>query len=195
MAILFCRAKQTFHHTVSAAFDGPCRRARAARRRGGPVPVPVPPQPSDCRGYKRVGRIGAPPAGGPPAGLAGARAGGPGPGPARARPVAAPSGTVITALCDAKFHFNRGSRTLAQMQNRHPGRWHHIKRLPPAQCAGGAPPPGPGLGPGQASGNPYPFASFTHLSYTRDMTWISYLEKVLTSYTRDMTWISQMQII
>ena len=23
-----------------------------------------------------------------------------------------------------------------------------------------------------ASGNPYPFASFTHLSYTRDMTWI-----------------------
>ena len=45
------------------------------------------------------------------------------------------------------------------------------------------------------SGNPYPFASFTHLSYTRDMTWISYLEKVMTSYTRDMTWISQMQII
>ena len=45
------------------------------------------------------------------------------------------------------------------------------------------------------SGNPYPFASFTHLSYIRDMTWISYLEKVMTSYTRDMSWISQMQII
>ena len=47
----------------------------------------------------------------------------------------------------------------------------------------------------QSSGNPYPFASFTHLPYTRDMTWISYLEKVMTSYTRDMTWISRMQII
>ena len=46
-----------------------------------------------------------------------------------------------------------------------------------------------------ASGNPYPFTSFTHLSYTRDMTWISYLEKVMTSYTMDMTWIFQMQII
>ena len=46
-----------------------------------------------------------------------------------------------------------------------------------------------------ASGNPYPFASFTNLSYTRDMTWISYLEKVMTSYTIDMTWISQMRII
>ena len=40
----------------------------------------------------------------------------------------------------------------------------------------------------RSSGNPYPFASFTHLSYTRDMTWISHLEKFMTSYTRDMTW-------
>ena len=51
------------------------------------------------------------------------------------------------------------------------------------------------------SGNPYPFASFTHLSYTRDMTWIFYPEKGMTSYTMDMsrshhmTWISQMQTI
>ena len=43
--------------------------------------------------------------------------------------------------------------------------------------------------------NPYPLASFTHLSYTRDMTWICYLERAMTSYTTDMTWISQMQII
>ena len=45
------------------------------------------------------------------------------------------------------------------------------------------------------SENPYPFASFTHLSYTKDMTWISNLEKVMTPYTIDMTWISQIQII
>ena len=46
-----------------------------------------------------------------------------------------------------------------------------------------------------SSGNPYQFASFTHLSYTRNMTWISYLEKVMTSYIINMTWVSQMQII
>ena len=34
----------------------------------------------------------------------------------------------------------------------------------------GRPKAGPSL---ETSGNPYPFASFTHLSYTRDMTWIS----------------------
>ena len=44
-------------------------------------------------------------------------------------------------------------------------------------------------------GNPCPFASFTHFSCTRVMTWISYLEKVMTSYTIDMTWIFQMPII
>ena len=40
--------------------------------------------------------------------------------------------------------------------------------------ARGPPPARPAAVP---SGNPYPLASFTHLSYTRDMTWISYLEK------------------
>ena len=32
-------------------------------------------------------------------------------------------------------------------------------------------------------------------TFVINQTWISYLEKVMTSYTMDMTWISQMQII
>ena len=53
------------------------------------------------------------------------------------------------------------------------------------RSAGVAVTPGPGPAAVTPGGRPR----------SKIVTWISYLEKVMTSYTRDMTWISQMQII
>ena len=42
-----------------------------------------------------------------------------------------------------------------------------------------------------SSGNSHPFASFTHLSYARDMTcqtWISYLEIVMKYFRMSYVW-------